>query len=122
MHSSHVTNGQVPRTRTMISANVRRLVSEDKRKHTGVRSRRITAFPGAFVPGMRKVMGRIAPARGIIAMSAPGHTVPPMPSRCVKRYAKRGNSNSIDAKAIREAVTWPAMRFVPIKSDNSVNR
>ena len=35
----------------------------------------------------------------------------------VKAYVKRGKSDAIDAEAICEAVTRPAMRFVEIKTE-----
>ena len=31
-------------------------------------------------------------------------------------YVKRGKTDAADAEAVCEAVTWPTMRFVPIKS------
>ena len=39
-----------------------------------------------------------------------------MPSACVKPHGKRGKTDAADAEAIREAVTRPAMRFVPVTS------
>ena len=39
-----------------------------------------------------------------------------MPPACVKPYVKRGKTDAADAEAICEAVTRPAMRFVPVKS------
>jgi transposase len=46
-----------------------------------------------------------------------GHDVRLMPPLYVKAYVKRGKSDGIDAAACSEAVTRPAMRFVPVKSD-----
>jgi transposase len=45
-----------------------------------------------------------------------GHTVKLMPPAYVKPYVKRGKNDATDAEAIREAVTRPDMRFVPVKS------
>ena len=39
-----------------------------------------------------------------------------MPPSYVKAYVKRGKNDAADEAAICEAVTWPSMRFVPIKS------
>ncbi len=39
-----------------------------------------------------------------------------MPPAYVKPYVKRGKTDAADAEAICEAVTRPAMRFVPVKS------
>lgn len=46
-----------------------------------------------------------------------GHEVRLMPPLYVKAYVKRGKSDGIDAGACCEAVTRPAMRFVPVKSE-----
>jgi transposase len=43
-----------------------------------------------------------------------GHTVRLMPPRYVRPYVK---TNKHDAEAIREAVTRPGMRFVPVKNE-----
>ena len=45
-----------------------------------------------------------------------GHAVRRMPPRYVKPYLERGKNDAADAEAICEAVQWPTMRFVPIKS------
>lgn len=45
-----------------------------------------------------------------------GHTVRLMPPAYVKPYVKRNKTDTADAEAIREAVTHPTMRFVPVKS------
>jgi transposase len=45
-----------------------------------------------------------------------GHTVRLMPPSYVKAYVKRSKNDAADAAAICEAVTRPAMRFVPVKS------
>jgi transposase len=49
-------------------------------------------------------------------LRALGHNVKLMPPAYVKPYIKRGKNDAADAEAICEAVTRPAMRFVPIKS------
>lgn len=40
-----------------------------------------------------------------------------IPANYVKPYVKRGKSDAVDAEAICEAVTRPAMRFVAPKSE-----
>jgi len=45
-----------------------------------------------------------------------GHTVKLMPPSYVKAYVRRNKNDAADAEAICEAVTRPAMRFVPIKN------
>jgi len=50
-------------------------------------------------------------------LQALGHTVKLMPPSYVKAYLKRSKNDANDAAAICEAVTRPAMRFVPIKSE-----
>lgn len=45
-----------------------------------------------------------------------GHEVKLIPPQYVKPYVKRGKNDSADAEALCEAVTRPAMRFVPIKT------
>ena len=49
-------------------------------------------------------------------LSGLGHRVKLMPPAYVKPYVKRGKPDAGDAEAIAEAVTWPTMRFVAIKS------
>jgi transposase len=49
-------------------------------------------------------------------ISALGHTVKMMPPAYVKPYVKRGKTDAADAEAICEAVTWPTMRFVAVKT------
>ena len=44
-----------------------------------------------------------------------GHTVKQMPPATVKPSVKRGKTDAADAKAIREAVTRPTMRFVAVE-------
>ena len=39
-----------------------------------------------------------------------------MPPAYVKAYLRRQKNDAADAEAICEAVTWPTMRFVPVKS------
>ena len=50
-------------------------------------------------------------------LAALGHTVKLMPPSYVKPYVKRNKNDAADAEAIREAVTRPTMRFVPVKSE-----
>lgn len=45
-----------------------------------------------------------------------GHEVRIMPPSYVKGYVKRGKSDAIDAETICEAVGWPTMRSVPMKT------
>ncbi len=45
-----------------------------------------------------------------------GHEVRLLPPAYVKPYVKRGKSDRIDAEAICEAASRPAMRFVPVKT------
>jgi transposase len=45
-----------------------------------------------------------------------GHEVRLLPPQYVKPYVKRGKNDRIDAEAICEAMSRPAMRFVPVKS------
>ena len=45
-----------------------------------------------------------------------GHEVKLIPPQYVKPYVKRGKNDASDAEALCEAVTRPAMRFVPVKS------
>lgn len=46
-----------------------------------------------------------------------GHKVRLMPPSHVKPYVKRGKTDAADAAAVREVVTRPSMRFVPVKSE-----
>ena len=52
-------------------------------------------------------------ARELVAM---GHEVVLMPPAYIKPYVKRGKNDALDAAAVCEAMSRPAMRFVPIKS------
>jgi transposase len=45
-----------------------------------------------------------------------GHQVMLLPPQYIKPYVKRGKNDTIDAEAICEAMSRPAMRFVPVKS------
>jgi transposase len=45
-----------------------------------------------------------------------GHEVKLLPPQYVKPYVKRGKNDAADAEAICEAMSRPAMRFVPVKS------
>jgi transposase len=58
-------------------------------------------------------------ARELIAR---GHEVRLMPAQYVKAYVKRGKNGAADAEAICEAVTRPAMRFVPVKTPEQQKR
>ena len=51
------------------------------------------------------------------ALARLGHTVRLMPPQYVKPYVKRHKNDQADAEAICEAVQRPAMRFVPIKTE-----
>src|SRR3954449_184489 len=46
-----------------------------------------------------------------------GHTVRLMPPQYVRPYVKTNKHDAADAEAIREAVTRPGMRFVPVKEE-----
>lgn len=52
-------------------------------------------------------------ARELMAL---GHEVRLMSPACVKRYVKRNKNDATDVEVICEAVTWPTMRFVPVKT------
>jgi transposase len=52
-------------------------------------------------------------ARELMAL---GHEVRLMPPQYVKAYVKRNKNDAADAEAICEAVSRPAMRFVPVKT------
>ena len=45
-----------------------------------------------------------------------GHVVRLIPPSYVKAYVKRSKNDAGDAAAICEAVTWPSMRFVAVKT------
>ena len=47
-----------------------------------------------------------------------GHTVRLMPPQYVRPYVKTNKHDAADAEAIREAVTRPGMRFVPVKEES----
>ncbi len=49
-------------------------------------------------------------------LRALGHEVRLLPAAYVKPCVKRGKTDAADAEAIREAVTRPTMRFVPVKT------
>ena len=48
-------------------------------------------------------------------LAAMGHEVRLIPPIYVKPYVKRGKNDAADAAAIREAMSRPGMRFVPVK-------
>lgn len=50
-----------------------------------------------------------------------GHVVRVIPAQFVKPYVKSNKNDIIDAEAIAEAATRPAMRFVEIKSEARVD-
>ena len=39
-----------------------------------------------------------------------------IPAQLVKPYVKRGKNDTADAEALCKAMSWPTMRFVPIKT------
>jgi transposase len=49
-------------------------------------------------------------------LKALGHEVRLMPPQYVKAYVKRNKNDAADAEAFCEAVRWPSMRFVPVKT------
>ena len=53
-------------------------------------------------------------AREIAAL---GHDVRLIPPAYVQPYVKRQKNDAADAEAICEAVSWPHMRFVPVKTE-----
>ena len=55
------------------------------------------------------------------ALREQGHEVRLIPAQYVKPYVKTNKSDYIDAEAIAEAVARPAMRFVPIKTDDQLD-
>jgi transposase len=55
------------------------------------------------------------------ALERQGHDVRLIPAQYVKPYVKTNENDYIDAEAIAEAVGRPAMRFVPIKSDDQLD-
>jgi len=56
------------------------------------------------------------------ALRAQGHDVRLMPAQYVKPYVQTNKSDYIDAEAIAEAVQQPRMRFVPIKTEEQLDR
>lgn len=46
-----------------------------------------------------------------------GHEVRLIPPSCVKPFVRRGKTDAADAEAICTAVTQPAMRFVPVRTE-----
>ena len=56
------------------------------------------------------------------ALREQGHEVRLMPAQYVKPYVKTNKSDFIDAEAIAEAVARPTMRFVPIKTDDQLDK
>jgi transposase len=79
---------------------------------------------------MGKFFNRLAPTRiGLEACGASHywarllrgltHEVVLLPPQYIKPYVKRGKNDANDAEAICEAMSRPAMRFVPIKSVES---
>ena len=63
--------------------------------------------------GMEACGGAHYWARELIKL---GHEVRLMPPQYVKPYVKTNKHDAADAEAIREAVTRPSMRFVPVKT------
>jgi transposase len=56
------------------------------------------------------------------ALREQGHEVRLMPAQYVKPYVQRNKSDYLDAEAIAEAVPRPRMRFVPIKTEEQLDR
>src|SRR5579864_1941031 len=56
------------------------------------------------------------------ALREQGHQVKLMPAQYVKPYVQTNKSDYIDAEAIAEAVQRPRMRFVPIKTEEQLDR
>ena len=54
-------------------------------------------------------------------LQAMGHTVRIIPAQFVKPYVKSNKNDAIDAAAIAEAVTRPAMRFVQVRSEEQID-
>ncbi len=81
-----------------------------------LKRRRVLSFFGKLGPclvGMEACATSHHWARAIAKL---GHEVRMMPPRYVKPYVKRNKNDAADAEAICEVVTWPTMRFVPIKT------
>jgi transposase len=55
------------------------------------------------------------------ALREQGHDARLIPAQYVKPYVKTNKSDYIDAEAISEAVQRPAMRFVPIKTEEQLD-
>jgi transposase len=55
------------------------------------------------------------------ALREQGHDARLMPAQYVKPYVKTNKSDYIDAEAVAEAVQRPAMRFVPIKTEEQLD-
>ena len=49
-------------------------------------------------------------------LSSFGHQVKLIAPQLVKPYVKRGKNDAADAEALCEAMSWPTMRFVPVKT------
>lgn len=47
-----------------------------------------------------------------------GHEVRLLPAQYVRPYVKTNKNDAADAEAICEAMTWPTMRFVPVKEED----
>lgn len=74
------------------------------------------AAPKALV-GMEACPGSQWLARRLAAM---GHDARIIPARFVKPYVKSAKTDTVDAAAIAEAVTRPAMRFVEVRTPEQV--
>jgi transposase len=68
--------------------------------------------------GMEACPGSQWLARKLLAL---GHDVKILPAQFVKPYVKTNKNDTIDAAAIAEAVTRPAMRFVQVKETEQVD-
>ena len=67
----------------------------------------------SYLVGMEACGGAYFWAREIARL---GHQVRLMPPGYVKPYVKRGKTDAGEAEAIREAMSRPTMRFVPVKT------
>jgi transposase len=84
--------------------------------HRQLKRRQVLQFFAALKPcliGMEACATAHHWARDLMKL---GHKVRLMPPRYVKPYVKRNKNDAADAEAICEAVTWPTMRFVPVKT------
>jgi transposase len=92
----------------------------DKKGHCVLRKqlkrREVLAFFGRLAPCMVAMEACGTAHHWAREIEKLGHDVRPVPPAYVKPDVKRGKSDAIDAEAICEAASRPAMRFVPVKS------